>query len=170
MKENYFVKLMRYMKKVYHIDRQIEQIADSRLNPTYKTSLTISLVLVGFFLRIKSFNQLNYMIKSGEFNNIYARKNRVPKIDAIRNSLKLINLNALRLINDKIIKQAVRNKALGEGTIDGYTVAAIDGTNLFNRKKPSCDDCIYTNRRGKIYYAVDLKNKIQSRKAKKYNG
>jgi len=48
---------------------------------------------------------------------------------------------------------AVRNKVLDEGTIDGYTVSAIDGTNLFNMKKPFCDDCIYTNRRGKVYYA-----------------
>ena len=153
MRENYFVKLMRYMKNVYHIDRQIEQITDNRLNPTYKTSQIISLVLVGFLLRVRSFNQMNFMIKAGEFTEIYSRKGQVPQIDAIRNSLKSINLDALRQINQRIIKMAVRNKVLGEGTIDGYTVAAIDGTNLFNRKKPSCDDCIYTNRRGKVYYA-----------------
>ena len=60
------------MKKVYHLDRQIEQITDNRLNPTYKTSQIISLILVGFLLRMQSFNQLNHMIKSGKFNNIYA--------------------------------------------------------------------------------------------------
>ena len=145
--------MMKYVKNVYHIDRQIERIADNRLNPSYKTSQIISLVLVGFLLRIRSFNQLNYLIKSGEFNNIYAYEDRIPKIDAIRSSLKSINLNALRRFNERIIKKAIRNKVYNEGTIDGYTVAAIDGTNLFNRKKPSCDDCIYTNKRGKIYYA-----------------
>ncbi len=153
MRENYFVKMMKYMKNVYHIDRQIEQITDNRLNPTYKTSQIIFLVLLGFLLRVRSFNQLNFMIKAGEFNEIYFRKGQVPQIDAIRSSLKSVNLDALRQINQRIIKMAVRNKVLGEGTIDGYTVAAIDGTKLFNRKKPSCDDCIYTNRRGKIYYA-----------------
>ncbi len=135
------------MKNVYHIDRQIEQITDNRLNPTYKTSQIISLILVGFLLRIRSFNQLNFMIKAGEFNSIYARKDRIPKIDAIRNSLKSINLNALRRINQKIVRKAVRNKVYKEGTIDGYIIAAIDGTSLFNKKKPSCDDCIQTNRR-----------------------
>ena len=153
MRENYFVKLMKYMKNVYHIDRQIAQITDNRLNPTYKTSQIISLVLVGFLLRVRSFNQLSFMIKAGEFDEIYSRKGQVPQIDAIRSSLKSVNLNELRQINQRIIKMAVRNKVFGEGTIDGYTVAAIDGTNLFNRKKPSCDDCIYINRRGKVYYA-----------------
>ena len=141
------------MKNVYHIDRQIAQITDNRLNPTYKTSQIISLVLVGFLLRVRSFNQLSFMIKAGEFDEIYSRKGQVPQIDAIRSSLKSVNLNELRQINQRIIKMAVRNKVFGEGTIDGYTVAAIDGTNLFNRKKPSCDDCIYINRRGKVYYA-----------------
>ena len=153
MRENYFIKLMKYIKNVYHMDKQIECVTDNRLNPTYKTSQIISLVLTGFLLRVRSFNQLNFMIKAGEFNEIYSRKGHVPQIDAIRSSLKSVNLDALRQINQRIIKMAVRNKVLGEGTIDGYTVAAIDGTNLFNMKKPSCDDCIYTNRRGKVYYA-----------------
>ncbi len=144
---------MTYMKNVYHIDRQIEQITDNRLNPTYKTSQIISLILVGFLLRIRSFNQLNFMIKAGEFNNIYARRDKVPKIDAIRSSLKSINLNMLRRINQKIVRKAVRNKVYKEGTIDGYTVATIDITNLFNIRKPSCDDCIYTKKRRKTYYA-----------------
>lgn len=153
LRENYFIKLVKYAKKVYHLDRQIEHITDNRINPSYKTSNIISLVLIGFLLRIQSFNQLNLMIKSGEFSSFSAFEDKAPKVDAIRNSLKSINLNALHRINEKIIKRAVRNKVLGEGTIDGYTVAAIDGTNLFNIVKPSCDDCIHMNRRGKIYYA-----------------
>ncbi len=144
---------MTYMKNVYHIDRQIEQITDSSLKPTYKTPQIISLVLMGFLLRMHSFNQLNFLIKAGEFNEIYSLKGQVSQIDAIRNSLKSINLNMLRRINQKIVRKTVRNKVYKEGTIDGYTIAAIDGTNLFNIRKPSCDDCIYTSRRGKVYYA-----------------
>ena len=119
LRENYFIKMMRYVKNVYHIDRQIEHITDNRLNPTYKTPQIISLVLVGFLLRIRSFNQLNFLIKAGEFNSIYAYEDRIPKVDAIRNSLKSINLNTLRRINQKIVRKAVRNKVYNEGTIDG---------------------------------------------------
>lgn len=34
-------------------------------------------------------------------------------------------------MHSKTIKKAKRNKTFEEGTIDGYTVAAIDGTKLF---------------------------------------
>jgi predicted transposase YbfD/YdcC len=153
LRENYFIKLMKYIKNVYHIDEQIERVTDSRLNPTYKTPQIISLVLTGFLLRIQSFNQLNFMIKAGEFNNMHSRDDNLPKIDAIRNSLKSIDLDALCQINKRIIRKAIRNRALSTGTIDGKTVAAIDGTNLFNTRKPSCDDCIRRNGYGKVYYA-----------------
>ena len=136
MRENYFLKLIKYIKNVYRVDNQMEHVTDNRLNPTYKTSQSqiISLILTGFLLRIQSFNQLNFIIKSGEFNNIYSSEDKIPKIDTIRSSLKSINLNALRRINERIIKKAVRNNVLDEGTIDGYTVAAIDGAKLFNTR------------------------------------
>lgn len=153
LRENYFVKIMKYIKSVYNIDKQVEQITDNRRNPTYKTSQIIFLVLTGFLLRIQSFNQLNFMIKTGDLDSMYSRERRIPKIDAIRSSLKSINLNALSRINRSIIKKAIRNKGLAGGTIDGYTVAAIDGTNLFTTKKPSCDDCVRSNSRGNIYFA-----------------
>jgi len=151
-RDNYFVKLNKYIKNVYHIDRQLEHIADKRLNPTYKTSQIISLVLTSFLLRIQSFNELNCMIKSGEFNTLTTSNVRVPKIDTIRSSLKTVNLNCLKRINNSIIKKAVRNKVLDEGTIDGYTVAAIDGTRLFRTEKAHCNDCLHTSNNGKQYF------------------
>lgn len=52
-------------------------------------------------------------------------------------------------MNSKIIKKAKRNKVLEEGTIDGYTVAAIDGTKLFGSYKKSCEECCTTTTRNK---------------------
>ncbi len=118
-RDNYFVKLTKYIKNVYHIDNQIEHVTDNRVNPTYKTSQIISIVLSGFLLRIQSFNELNCMIKSGEFGTLISSNGKTPKIDAIRSSLKTVNLNCLRSINNSIIKKTKRNKVLVEGTIDG---------------------------------------------------
>jgi len=153
LRQNYFLKLRKYINNVFHIDKQIEHITDNRINPTYKTSQIISLVLTGFLLRTKSFNQLNYMIKTGEFDNMFPSIVGTPKIDAIRNSLKTVNLDSLCKMNQNIIKKAVRNKLFDEGTIDGYTVAAIDGTKLFDNIDPHCDDCILTRNKRKIYYS-----------------
>ena len=89
------------------------------------------------------------MIKTEEFNKVCPSKKGIPKIDAIRNSLQSINLNALRQIIEKTIKKAVRNKVLDGGTIDGLNVVAIDGTNLFSNQSPHCDDCILKRNKGK---------------------
>ena len=153
MRNNYFIKLLKYAKNVYHIEKQTEHITDKRINPTYKTSQIIELVLIGFLLRINSFNQLSSMIKVGEFKNIFTPGARVPRIDAIRNLLKSVSLEGLRKMNGNIVKKAIRNKVLEEGKIDGYTVTAIDGTKLFNNSKPHFSDCLLTGNTGKKRYS-----------------
>jgi len=92
------------------------------------------------------------MIKCDEFDSLITSKTRIPRIDAIRSSLKSIDLSGLRKLNKSIIRKAVRNKVLDEGTIDGYTVAAIDGTRLFRTQKSHCDDCLYIINKEKAYY------------------
>lgn len=130
MRGNYFVKLIKYIKNVYHIEMQIEYATDDRVNPTYKTPQIISLVLTGFLLRVQSFNQLNHMIESAEFNSLKLNNKAVPKIDSIRNSLKSVDLNCLRKINNYIIKKTVRNKSLDSsvtsiGIVPEFTIPFI---------------------------------------------
>ncbi len=45
-------------------------------------------------------------------------------------------------MNRQIIKKAVVNKVFDYGTIDGYTVVAIDGTKFFGSHKKSCLECL----------------------------
>jgi len=45
LRDNYFVKLIKYIKNVYNIDKQIEHVSDKQVNPTYKTAQIISIVL-----------------------------------------------------------------------------------------------------------------------------
>jgi nitrate reductase beta subunit len=68
------------------------------------------------------------MIKDNEFKNILPKGIKLPKIDAIRDALKVINLKSLRQMLKHIITKAGDNKVFDKGTIDGITVAAIDGT------------------------------------------
>ena len=62
MRKNYFAKLVRYMKNVYHIERGLNKLSDGRVNPTYSTGEVILPVLLGFLLRIKSLNELNLIL------------------------------------------------------------------------------------------------------------
>ena len=131
MRQNYFAKLVRYMKNVYHVDRGLYKLSDGRVNPTYSTGQVALPVLFGFLLRIKSFNELNLMIKNKEFSKLFPRGTKLPQVDAIRDTLKVIDINGLKQVNQHIVKKSVDNKAFENGTIDGYMVAAIDGTKFF---------------------------------------
>ena len=142
MRKNYFVKLLRYMKNVYHLERGLNKLTDGRVNPTYSTGQVIMPVLFGFLLRVRSFNELNLMIKNHEFSKLVSRGTKLPQVDAIRDTLKVIDIDGLKQINQHIVKKAVENKAFENGTIDGYTVVAIDGTKFFGSNKKSCPECL----------------------------
>ena len=62
MRSNYFDKLMKYMKNVYNIERHINKLSDGRKSPKYKTAQVIAPLLLGFMLRIKSMNELKYLL------------------------------------------------------------------------------------------------------------
>ena len=110
MKQNYFVKLVRYMKNVYHLERGLNQLSDGRVNPTYSTGQVILPVLFGFLLRIKSLNELNFMIKNNEFRKLFPRGTKLAQVDTIRGTLKVIDINGLKQINHHIVKKSVENK------------------------------------------------------------
>ena len=82
------------------------------------------------------------MIKNNEFNKLFSRGTRLPLVDTIRDTLKVIDVKGLKEINKCIIKKVVENKVFENGTIDGYTVAAIDGTKFFGSNKKSCPECL----------------------------
>ena len=68
------------------------------------------------------------MRKNNEFSKLFPRGTKLPQIDAIRDTLKVIDIKGLKQINQHIVKKSVGNKAFENGTIDRYTVVAIDGT------------------------------------------
>ena len=126
------------MKKVFKIEDKPGKLKDSRVNPTYSTSEGILPVLLGFLVRIQSFNELKYKLKSKDFNKIISRKVKLPQIDTIREILKRIDLSGLEALTSSVVNKAKENKVFRNGTIDGYTVAAIDGTKLFGSNIKSC--------------------------------
>lgn len=142
MRKNYFVKMLKYIKNVCSVEQSLSKLKDGRVNPTYKTDIVISLVLYGFMFRIQSFNELGNMIKNKEFNKLFPKSTKIPGIDTIRDTLKVIDLSSLRQMLDENIKKVIRNKVFVNGTIDGYTVAAMDGIKFFGSKIKSCLQCL----------------------------
>ena len=91
-------------------------------------------------------------LKEKEFKNLFPRGTVLSSIDTIRDTLKSIDLDGLSYINKSIIKKGIKNKVFRNGTIDGFTVAAIDGTKLFGSNKKCCEKCLTTYVKGKPHY------------------
>jgi len=52
------------------------------------------------------------MIKDNEFGKLFPRGTKLPQVDAIRDTLKVIDINGLKQINQLIVKKSVANKLL----------------------------------------------------------
>ena len=130
----------------------MSKLTDGRVNPTYKTSKVILPLLIGFIVRIKSMNELNCMLKENELKNLLPRGAKAPQVDTMRDVVKVIELIGLYKILKFIIKKAIGNKVFENGTIDGYTVAAIDGTKFFGSYAKYCCNCLSTIVKGRKEY------------------
>jgi predicted transposase YbfD/YdcC len=140
------------MKSVYHIERGINKLSDGRVYPKYKTAQVILPLFLGFMFRIKSMNELKFMLEENEFRNVVSRRMELPQIDTIRDTLKVIEAEGIKYILVHTVKKSIENKVFDNGTIDGYTVAAIDGTKLFGSYKKCCSECLTTIIKGQKYY------------------
>jgi hypothetical protein len=162
MRKNYFAKIVKYIKDVYNLEEGLRNLQDKRINPTYKTDKIVLPVLFGFILRIISFNELNYMIKNNEFKNVLPKGCKLPGIDSIRDTLKVIDISGIRNMLKNCIVKTRENKVFDNGTIDGLVVCAIDGTQTFNSEKKKCENCLTTIKNAKNEYRNHHSNVVIS--------
>jgi len=119
----------------------------------YKTPIIATIVLIGFMVQVSSFNRIQRWIKRGKrFKNLFPLEEKLPKIDAIRETLGQFDLDRQNNMYDDIIKTIYRNKVFRGGTIGGYKVSAIDGVELFESTKKSCEECLTREINGVTHY------------------
>ena len=105
MQDNKYYRLIKYMKNVFDIEELLEQLKDGRVNPTYKTETVTLIALIGFLLRLSSLSEIGRYIQSDEFNNLFPPGTKLPHVDSIRNTMKKIDIEGLRSINEYIVKK-----------------------------------------------------------------
>jgi len=110
MDKNYFAKLINYMKNVYHIENGIRKLKDGRVNPTYNTAQVIMPLLLGFMIRIESMNELKFKLQENEFAHIFSWGTRLPHIDTFRDTLKVLEIDGLKVILRHTVERAIANK------------------------------------------------------------
>lgn len=150
MNRSLLQQMLTYFSKVYNLGEKIKGVEDKRINPDINTSTIAFIVLMGFILQVPSFNRLDHWIEMKKFNKLLPKKTRIPRIDAIRNSLDTVYLDSVAAIEKNIVKTTITNKVFKNGTIDGYKVCAIDGVELFESTKKCCDDCLTRDSRSGV--------------------
>jgi hypothetical protein len=152
MNKNYLRKLIHYVNTVYKVGEKIKGLKDKRENKRIPTSSVAFAVLLGFMLKIRSFNQLDDWLENNDFKKVVSKKMKLPRIDAIRDSLKGFEIETVEKMHDSIIKESRENKLFRDGTIDGYKVVAFDGVELFESTKKSCPCCLRREKNGVMHY------------------
>ena len=107
-----------------------------------ETSVIAFIVLFAFICGFKSFNRLERWLRNKKFKRLFPRGTRLPRIDTIRRSLSSFDIDSLNGMHERIVKTVFRNKVFRKGTIDGLKVAAIDGVEVFESTKKSCERCL----------------------------
>lgn len=141
------------MKIVYAIPQKIKTLSDKRKRKTIPLFNIIMPVLLFLTLQYESFHTIFSSPESMKKRLRHCIKGRIPKVDAVRDLLALMEPEEIRDIHDGVLDRIKRNRVLREGTIGGFVVAAIDGVELFCSTKKSCPDCLKRqNRAGETEY------------------
>ena len=137
------LQLLQYVNKVYGLNQQLGAIKDGRINPQVELFEILTVILAGLLAGVLSFNHLERNLKSGYFKKLTGHKECKGSADTFGYALERLEVTGLEQINDLIINQARRNKVMSGGTVDGFTVVAIDGTEAMRStsKRWSCAKC-----------------------------
>ena len=147
-------KFVRYINKVYGVARYAHQLRDNKSRRSIKTAVVAYLLLFAFALEVSSFNKMTVLLEYNKkrFHNLFPKGTRLPKIDALRETVKSMWLEDVLAMYDGIIDKAIENKVLRENTINGLRVAAVDGVELFSSKVKCCEDCLTREVKGEDEY------------------
>jgi hypothetical protein len=98
---------------------------------------------------------MKYFIEDNKqrFKNLFPKGTRLPKIDALREIVKEMELEDVQNVHDGIVDKAIENKVLRTTTINGLRVSAVDGVELFSSKVKCCKECLTRKlKNGEIEY------------------
>jgi len=131
---NLMARFVAYAQKSFHLNEALHRISDGRQHPTHPLPDLLWLTVGGIVTGIESFNQLEEAVRNGDFDKLGGSQH--PSADTFARALAGIDAAELRAINDGIVAKCRYNKSLQSVRVEGFCVAAIDGTGLFATYSP----------------------------------
>lgn len=135
MWEKRAAQFVRYINKVYGFNKFLAGYGDSRFRPQIPAWVTTLTLLLGLWQRSGSLHQLEQMGRDGELDRYIAHP-RKPSADTLGKALRHADANTLWEYVHSIVRKARRNKAFPQGTLAGWLVASLDGTEQYATSRP----------------------------------
>ncbi|MFO7952116.1 MAG: hypothetical protein R6U91_04850, partial [Bacillota bacterium] len=138
--------LFKYINKVYGIFQSFTAISDGRVNPSIPLASILKVLFCAMVLKVHSFNLIESYLREGCFNKFLGSAEVGLSADTLGYALARTTLRQFIEINDSVIKKARYGKVYQGGTIDGFKVTALDGSEVFRTKcgSWSCEKCRIT--------------------------
>ena len=134
-----------YANKVYGLREFAMGYRDSRVNPEYSPAIIIALVVASIAARVGSLYQIERMGKSGELDR-FMHTRKKPSADTLGRWVAGADYDEFRSHNGDVIQIARRNKVHVCGTICGWRVTALDGTETFCTQSPTAEALKWSKR------------------------
>ena len=150
---------LRYAIEVFGIGSTLMKVTDARRNPDIKTFPVVTSLLMAAVLRVPSLNQLEYLLKTTQFQRLLGERTKKHKnkalftADTMVDVLDGIELLTLQTALAQIIQKAERNKAFRDDTFGTFICAAIDGWEPFCSYNRHCDACLTRQVKRKVKLA-----------------
>ena len=139
---------IKYVNKVYGLAQQLIRVNDGRINPQVPLKKILLIIIFSIVTKAQSFNMMESLLKQGYFKKLLKKQKPKGSADTFGYALARMNHAQLEKYNYEIIRTSRYNKVFQGGTIDGFTVVALDGTEAFRTQSVgwSCEKCRQTER------------------------
>lgn len=142
------IQFIKYATKVYGLTQALSGVFDSRVNPQVPLKEILAIIVLSLVVNVHSFNMMETLLKQGYFNKALKKQKAKGSADTFGYALAGSGVDQLKQFNDHIIEKARYGKAFQNGTIDGFSFVALDGTEVLRTQSEHwrCSKCRKTVR------------------------
>ena len=139
---------LRRSDKVFNLTQKLQALHDGRTWCLVPLASVMKILLLGFACRLGSLNRIEQALENGLFDEVLGRGAK-PSADAISYAVKRTEPKEVKELISQVVQKARRNKLFPKGTVDGYVVCGVDGTELYKTKADSrrCTHCSVRTRK-----------------------
>lgn len=136
----------------FSIDRYLRGLRNGRRRVEVPGFVIGCVLVMGLALRARSMMELDRWVRAGAFRKLVGRR-RLPLRDCLRDWAMVADVTSAWAIHYAILAIARRNKVLRGGSVYGWHVVALDGSEMRRSQARCCPACqVYRHRDGRVEY------------------